>query len=248
MNNFTRPKIIHVMSAGAGIIGTFPVALKHFQMDEVVIMTDVKVDSEVDDESRKVVEAIKEIFRMANSVHLKSSIIEVDDISIGEIMTKFITVYAKNPAAEYFFNVTGGKKPLSLGLFMASVWVGGTCYYVDKGNDVNDVRELQVPRMHLNDVRNNPNYESMLAMLEAEGGMDLKLMYEKMQCKYVPMRSTDGSQKRKFSRPTMTKWIKQLAEWDLIEVNQGRNQREKMITLTDSGKFTARFIIAKKRN
>lgn len=248
MNNSARPKIIHVMSAGAGLTGTFPVALKRFQMDEVLIMTDVKGGGGKEDKSRKVGEAVDEIVRMAQSVHLKMSVVEVDNLSIGEIMTKFITTYAKNPSADYYFNVTGGKKPLALGLFMASVWVGGKCYYIEEGNELSDIQELQVPRMHLNDVRNNPNYENMLVMLDADGKTDLKLLYEKMQQEYVPMRSIGGNKKRNFSRPTMTKWIKQLAEWDLIDVREGRNQREKEIILTDSGRFTAKFIAATKQN
>jgi hypothetical protein len=234
------------MSAGEGLVGTFPIALRHYQMDKVIVITDVKERSSKDVKAQKVAQAIRDIVQMANAVKLEITVIEVDGLSISEIMAKFIDVYAKSYDDHYFFNVTGGKKPLALGLFMASVWVGGTCYYVNEGGNENAVQELKVPRMHLNDVRSNPNYESFLVMLDERGEMDLKMAFSLMQERYVPMRSPAGVTKRTFSRPTMTKWLRQLNDWGLIEIKQGRNQREKVVTLSDEGMFTARFLRAGK--
>lgn len=242
----TNPRVVHIMSAGEGLVGTFPIALRHYQMDKVIVITDVKERSSKDAKTQKVVQAIKNIVQMANAVKLEITVIEVDELSIGEIMAKFIDVYANCPDDHYFFNVTGGKKPLALGLFMASVWVGGTCYYVNEGDDERAVQELKVPRMHLNDVRSNPNYESFLVMLDEKGEMDLKMAFSLMQERYMPMRSPAGITKRSFSRPTMTKWLRQLNDWGLIEINQGKNQREKVVALSDEGKFTARFLRAGK--
>ena len=246
--NVSNPtsRVIHIMSAGEGLVGTFPIALRHYQMDKVMVITDVKERSSKDVKAQKVLQAIKDIVQMAKAVKLEISVIEVDDLSISGIMATFIDVYAKSPDDHYFFNVTGGKKPLALGLFMASVWVSGTCYYVNEGGDDNAVQELKVPRMHLNDVRSNPNYESFLVMLDERGEMDLKMAFSLMQERYMPMRSPAGITKRTFSRPTMTKWLRQLNDWGLIEINQGKNQREKVVALSDEGRFTARFLRASK--
>lgn len=240
---------IHVMSAGQGLKSTFPLALRHYRMDRVLIVTDVPMNETADEKKNKVVMAVREITTTTEKVGLPTEILEVSSALPRDVLAKFVEFYARFPKASYYFNVTGGRKPLALSLMLASIWVGGECYYVPEvqGDEIVGIQELNVPRMHLDEVRKNPNYESFLILLDRRGPMELKSAYCALQEGYIPQRRKDGSRQLNFSRPTMSKWLRQLEAWGLIVLTSSSSLREKNVALTEEGTFTARFLKASRK-
>lgn len=223
-------------------------------MDKVVIVTDVpKTNSE--SSAQSVWQSIDQTIELLIRNGIENEVIEIDDVTENMQLIELIALYAKHPEAKFLFNVTGGRKPIALSLMLASIWTNGICYYIPEAVDqgMEDVLEIKIPKMHINDIRQNSNYNSYLNILleykesdKEDGWMSRKELTTKMEKLYRPQRRTSGKMKMSFSSSMMTKWTAQLEEWALIEVNYSDNRREKIMRLTDDGVFAVKLLKATK--
>lgn len=238
---------IHIMSAGKGLDSTFQTAIKAYPVGGVVIVTDVNIE-EIQNviEKKEIVESVRNVQETCRRVDWSCEVIIVPHGSLEQLRDSIMDLCIRNPKDRYYFNVTNGNKMLSLGLFMISIWIGGEAYYIDRGKTKgsNKVLPLGVPKMHLEDVLSNPNYERLLRAL-LPGNMLMKELYPRMQNGYVPYREGDKKAKRTLSRGTLSKWVGKLEEWKLIEVvYTAKNRKDKVIGITSDGRFAIRYIEA----
>lgn len=238
---------IHVMSAGKGLDSTFQTAIKAYPVGGVVIVTDVDIHERQDNaEKSDIIESVRSVQETCQRVDWPCEVIVVPHGSLEVLRDRVMERYIRNPEDRYFFNVTNGNKILSLGLFMISLWVGGEAYYIDKGKikGSGKVLSLGVPKMHLEDILSNTNYERVLRAL-LPGDMPMKELYPLMQKGYQPYRELDKKAKRSLSRGTLSKWVAKLEEWGLVEVvHTAKNRKDKVVGITSDGKFAIRYIEA----
>jgi len=239
-----RSKNVHVMSAGKGLPRTFQAAVKMFPISEVVIITDVDPAAVIKSEKRgQVAEAIEQMMDTCRRLDWPCRVLKVEGGNLDDIRDVVLGECAKDPEAAYHFNVTGGTKMLSLGLFLISLWVDGTCYVVDEGTE--EVIVLDVPKMRVAEVLQNPNYEIVLHKLAGRGEVALKDLFDEMRHDFVPRREGDRKAKRSLSRGTLSKWTARLSEWHLVELTSTEgNDRSKTIRITKDGRFALKFIEA----
>lgn len=238
---------IHIMSAGKGLESTFQTAIKVYPVGGVVIVTDVDIEEHHDNtEKSDIVESVRSVQETCRRVDWPCEVIVVPHGSLELLRDRVMDLYIRNPENHYFFNVTNGNKILSLGLFMISIWIGGEAYYIDKGKvkGSGKVLPLGVPKMHLEDVLSNPNYERVLRAL-LPGDMPMKDLYPRMQDGYQPYREGDKKAKRSLSRGTLSKWVARLEGWGLVEVvHTAKNRKDKIVGITGDGRFAIRYIEA----
>jgi hypothetical protein len=121
----TENEIIHIMSAGANIHNTFPVAInKISSATKVYVIVEDNVYKDMIDEKRqqeleKIRNSIKTLQEIAkpfveNGVHE----LRIPDDSLECTRDAVIKIYSENQSAKFFFNLSGGTKMLSIGLFM----------------------------------------------------------------------------------------------------------------------------------
>lgn len=242
-------KRVHIMSAGESLYPTFIQALKRYGMDSIIVISGRLGSAKAHSAIR---ESIEQVMATAQSIDLEFRHIEVEDESLESIRDSMVEVLTEHGDADFKFNVTGGKKTLSLGLFMMSIWLQGTSYYVRKEEGGSGgIVELSVPRIHRADMERNPNLLLVLDLLDRarsgnsdpEGGIPRKILYEELSRNgFRPVRLNNGKERRKPSNPMLSKWLDSLEGRGLVEVRTSpTNRRERIVRITMDGIFTLRF-------
>lgn len=256
-----RQERIHIIASGANIGKTVHLAIKeepHISRIFVIVEKDICQDSGKDREDRKklkqsIREAISEVREISRQMKIHFDTILIDTISIESVRDAVLTIYDKYPDADYSFNISGGTKPLSNGLFLMSIWVQGTVYHTPTDDTI---QRLFIPKMHPKDISQNVNYGEILDCLSAsvknspeKYGVAGRDIFTEMKKRYTPIRETgDRKTKRIYSRGTLTKNLATLIEWGLVsEMEHPKSKKEKMYTITEDGKFTLKFFLMQKK-
>ena len=246
-------EIIHIMSAGANIHNTFPVAInKISNATKVYVIVEDNVYEDVADEGRQKmlvdirdsINTLKEIAKpfVENGVHE----IKIPNDSLEYIRDAVIEIYSKNQGAKFFFNLSGGTKMLSIGLFMMGLWIDAVPYVVDL---TSQPRKLSVPKIHIKDLTENPNRVLILKNLNEKksNGVTRKNLFDKVAKEYIPIRERD-KKKRNLKQGTFNALIGSLLEWELIgEKFKIGSKKEKVYHITPDGEFTLNFIRIKQK-
>ncbi|TQD23570.1 hypothetical protein [Methanolobus vulcani] len=248
---------IHIMSAGANVHNTFPIAIYNISpASEVYVIAEKRVYEDSDNpktqESRVAIrKSIEDLIKLAtpivkNGVH--EVIIEAD--TIDYIRAKVFEIYKNNPNAQYYFNVSGGTKILSIGLFMMAIWLEATPYHIDMEDIAN---EIPIPKVHIEDFQSNQNRETILRILDAQKPSDednlktlsrMKLR-EKLSKEYIPIRDKNRED-RTLKDGVFNSLTHDLLKWNLIDERhiEGR-KKEKEYILTPDGELTLKFVSLK---
>ncbi len=235
------------MSAGESLCPTFIQALKAYGMDSVVVISGRLGNAKA---HLSIQQSIDQVRVTARSIDLEFEHMEVEDESLENIRDSVVEVLLKHGDADFKFNVTGGKKTLSLGLFMMSIWLQGTSYYVKKEEE-GGIVELSVPQLHRVDIERNPNLLLVLDLLasaktvgsDTNGGMPRKELYQELsRIGFLPVKMRNGKERRKPSNPMLSKWLPALETRGLVEVRTpSANKKERLVRITPDGIFTLRF-------
>ena len=244
----TENEIIHIMSAGANIHNTFPVAITEISpATKVYVIVEDNVYEDVADEKRQKmlvdirdsIKTLKEIAKpfVKNGVHE----IRTADDSLEHTRDAVIKIYSENQGARFFVNLSGGTKMLSIGLFMIGLWIDAIPYLVDLKSQP---RKLSVPKIHINDLTENPNRVLILTKLNARksSGMTRKDLFDEAAKEYIPIRVRD-TKKRELKQGTFNSLVASLLKWGLVseEFKEG-SKKEKVYRITPDGNFTLNFI------
>lgn len=244
----TENEIVHIMSAGANIHNTFPVAInKISSATKVYVIVEDDVYEDVTDEKRQkmlvdIRDSIKKLKEIAkpfveNGVHE----IKIPDDSLECTRDAVIKIYSENQGARFFFNLSGGTKMLSIGLFMMGLWIDAVPYVVDLDSQP---RKLSVPKIHIKDLTENPNRVLILTKLNEtkSKSMTRKYLLDKAAKEYIPIRERERK-KMELKQGTFNSLIASLLEWELIseEFKEG-SKKEKVYRITPDGEFTLNFI------
>jgi hypothetical protein len=240
---------IHIISSGETIHETFPISINELKMDRAIILVEDDVFRDSDNKHHPLIrESITIVEELAGILKKSFEIKRIPGISLENIRNAVLDIFNQYPDAVYYFNITGGTKVLSNGLFMMSIWLEGSAYHV--GED-GKFQILAVPKIHVEDLKKNENYISILEILvrSEKNKKPLKELFTEMEKEYKPLREGDRKAKRNLSRGTLSKWIHDLISWGLVtEEFKKDNKKEKNIKITDDGIFTLKFIrVARKR-
>lgn len=239
---------IHIISSGETIHETFPISIRKLQMDRAIVLVEADVFENSDNKHHPLIrESISQVEKDAKRLKIFFEIKCIQSISLENIRNAVLDIFNNHPDAVYYFNITGGTKVLSNGLFLMSIWLEGIAYHVGEGGKF---QILAVPKIHVEDIRKNENYISMMEILvnSKKHEMPLKELFIEMEKDYKPLRKEDQKAKRNLSRGTLSKWIQDLISWGLVtEEFKKNNKKEKNIKITEDGIFTLKFIRAARK-
>jgi hypothetical protein len=242
---------IHIISAGESIHKTYPVAIKKELKDitrsYVIVEKGIFVDSLDDDEKKRAAKiaiqaAIEKVERISKEMDISFHQIIIDTITIENVRDAVLDIYNEYPDAQYSFNISGGTKILSIGLFMMSIWIGGDSYHTPGGEII---QKLNIPKMHVKDISTNQNYVQILNLLEPYGdsGMLRKDLSREMEKTYSPVRNSGEKSTRKLTGGVLSKLTESLNKWKLVEeFPRPKSKKEKMFRITADGLLALKFI------
>lgn len=241
---------IHVVSGGSSVYNSFKLAVRKFPMDNEIIVIEKNVFENLEDpnfnedkkkELKAISDAIIELEFALDDLGIQHSRYLLEDSSLNSLSDMIIDIYSKYKDSHFYFNVTGGKRVIPFRLFMFANWLGGTSYYADIENS--HVEVFNVPKIHLEDIRKNPNYMIILESIY-EKGQSIKYtdLFSKTAEKYIPMRQKKV-ENEKLQRGTFSKLKESLISFGLIEEEYlPDNKRNKIISLTYDGKLAYKLL------
>jgi hypothetical protein len=236
---------IHIISAGESIHKTFPKAVNEFKIDCVIIVVEENVFKNPDfGRNSLIINAINEVQNLAFILEKSFEIKNIPSITLEAIRDAILEIFTTYNKSKFYFNITGGTKILSNGLFMMSIWINGKTYYIDENGSI---QILTTPKIKIENVGKNINYVILLNILASHknSGILQKHLFIKMKEEYKPIRENTRKMKRNLSRGTLSKWINDLYKWGLLSTNYAKdNKKEKVISITNDGLFALNFIRA----
>jgi hypothetical protein len=256
-HRMAKKEKIHIMSAGANVHNTFRTAIYEIApASEVYVIAEKRVYEDSKDpkkqESRDAIRTSIENLKQQASPIIKKGVHEeiIEDDTLDYIREKVFEIYKKNPDAEYYFNISGGTKALSIGLFMTSLWLEATLYHVDMNNTA---KIISIPKVHIEDFQSNPNRETILRILAAQKPSDddnLKTLSrvklrEKLAKEYIPIRDKKRAD-RDLKDGVFNSLTRDLLKWNFIDERYVEgSKKEKEYILKPDGEFTLKFVSLK---
>lgn len=249
----TKKDVVHIMSAGANVHNTFLSSIHNIPpASEIYIIAEKRIYEDSDDlykrESRiaikKSIESLKELAGPIAKKGVHEEIIESD--TLDYIKDAVFGIYEKNPDAHYYFNVSGGTKALSIGLFMMALWFEAIPYHVDMDQNANII---SIPKVHIEEFQSNPNRIIILQILNTQKSKILsrKKLFEKLSEEYIPIRDK-GRANRNLKDGVFNSLTRDLLNWGLIaERHIEGSKKEKEYFLTSDGEFTLKFTTLKRK-
>ncbi|EQB68157.1 MAG: hypothetical protein ACYCSO_04860 [Cuniculiplasma sp.] len=242
---------LHIFSAGRSVDSTFIQAVKRYRIDTLVILKTMLGKSESDKkEDMNIENSIRLLRSKAKEIGVATNVITVSEDNANEIRDEILRLKGDFPDAEFYFNITGGKKILSLNLFTMAVWIDAIVYYVDINENI---LEFTIPRIHSDNLDPNGSYFSILSILfslsnQGKQAVLYSEVYEKLSEIYRPSTQRSKGKYPKLRRGTFSKLVRYLIEHSLIEEEyKTSNHRNKLLKLTHDGVFTFNFINRNRR-
>ena len=171
--------------------------------------------------------------------------IVVNEDSVDNIRDAVLERQRVHPLSECFFNITGGKKVLSLNLVTMAVWMDATPYYVDISGHIS---EFSIPRIHPDNLDPEGPYFSILSIMYSlsNEGNDSVLysdVFLKLGESYRPTVQRTKGRYPNLRRGTFSKLIRYLIERGLLEEDfVGAGHRSKELKITRDGVLPFNFI------
>ncbi len=246
------------MSAGERVNQTFPICIKSLEsITHTFIVVEEGVYHDLPDDPEhlrsvkpQIRQAIDSVRTICEPMAISFAVIRTPDTTIHSIRDAILATSRQYPEARYSFNLSGGTKMLSLSLFIMALWLDAQIYLTPSDDRI---EQVLIPRMHLDDVRRNPNYITALSILSHRDTGNWTSRQEfgrELEKRYQPSRlSGDRKMTRRPNRGTITKILQQLIEWSLIEESFCQNSRKaKQYRLTLHGEFAWKVLQAEDRD
>lgn len=240
---------IHFISAGESIGSTFKKTIKDsgypITRAVVIVEDDILIEKNEDDDDRKKIkrkirDAINEVKYICEYFEIDFKLKEIPQISsnlsLNNVRDSVLEILEIYPGSKYYFNISGGGKILSIGLFLMSLWVEGVSYHVDR---LNHFQKLSVPKMHIKDMSKNPNYVYIMEIISKSSRKPISR--KELLGKFKAKKGGDKTEKE--FGGILTKHVANLTYWGLVkETFVKGNKKEKEYDLTDDGIFALNFI------
>ena len=162
------PEHIHIISAGENIHTACPAA---FRILPTITRISVFVDGDifgtspdpVIDKSRRTVRnAVESVREIAISLFIPYSRETVFLPAYPSVRDTLGRIHREFPGARFTFDLSGGSKPLCIALLAMSFWLDGEVY---SAFDEKAVRNVPLPDRSVRSLLENPNYQTILAIL-----------------------------------------------------------------------------------
>lgn len=202
----------------------------------------------------KIRDSIEGVCEICEKVRIHCTVVRTPDTTLESVRDSILPLAVNQRDAKLSFNLSGGTKMLTLSLHTLALWLDGDIYLTPRSGNF---EHFSIPKMHLNDVRDNPNNSTALFYLGnknlnesnrvKEGTWKLgKDFARHMTNHYVPKKSSDGKKMDvKPKRSTISKLISRLEEWNLIEERANpKSKREKEYRITRDGLFALAILRA----
>lgn len=257
-----RLEHIHFISSGENIHNTYHLAISNNQITRtyVIVEKDICIISSKDDLPRKerkekIQAAIREVKSISEKVKIAYNTIRIESVTLESVRDAVLEIYNKYPDAEFSFNISGGTKVLSIGLFVMSLWLTGEVFYTPSGTSI---QKLAIPKMHIKELSGNPNYieilKSLSPSIKSRNKYPVNIVTRKdlliqMKRNYKPVRDMgDTKTKRELGSGTLTKLVANLMEWDLIhEEFLPGSRKEKIYSISPDGEFALKFFLIQQK-
>lgn len=257
-----RQEHIHIISSGENIHNTYHLAISNSQITRtyVIVEEDIYRISPKDDDSRrerkeKIQAAIREVKSISEKVKIPYETIRIDSVTLESVRDAVLEIYNKYPDARFSFNISGGTKVLSIGLFVMSLWLYGEVFYTPSGTSI---QRLAIPKMHVKELSANPNYIEILKSLSCSTSAKDKNVMRKVTRKdllnemkkhYKPVRDFgESTTKRELGSGTLTKLLANLLDWELIiEEFRPGSRKEKIYSIAPDGDFALKFFMIQQK-
>ena len=243
-----QDKRIHIMSAGQSLHKTFPTAIKHISYaTKLYVIIEDRVYEKADKEENQIqrdaiINSIKKLEEIATPfVDDGVEVIRIPNDTLDHIRDAVVSMYEKNKDAQYYLNLSGGTKALSIGLFMMALWIEAIPYHIDRDGNP---RLIPIPKVHMGDFQKNPNRILILDILSNQPGKSLSRrdLKNKLDKRYIPVKDSRKST-QSISYGGFTSLIDSLIEWNLIEKRfLSDSEKEIEYHITPDGEFTLRFV------
>jgi DNA-binding HxlR family transcriptional regulator len=215
---------IHVFISGNSNYDTFKKTLKHFTLSKIIIL---KSNGDIPEGA---IQAHRSIQDDCNKLDIDFEEAEYEDNNVEAEIVAITDLKRKNPEANFYFNVTGGRKPEALMATMASLWIGGLAYYWPESGS--EPLEFPIPRVSVNDLAKNKLHLKILECIINGPRSQSKI---KSEIKTLPGTNKD------LSPQALSNSIKSLENYGLI--TKKPVGRETKVEITLSGKIAYSMII-----
>lgn len=257
------------MTAGKSIDKTFlTINSKLKEISQICILVEETIyensldDSEKEEERKKeredIIKAIDNVREHCRSLEIGFDEIRLKDTSLLSLRTALTPLNNHPTGTRLTFNLSGGTKMLSLATFVMALWLDAEIYLTPRSGKL---EQINIPRMHLNDIQKNPNYIQALKILSShtermvpqmknnsldadseemvQSWMAGRDFSREMTKKFQPVRfSGDSKETKEPNKGAISKIKGQLEKWNLLEerVNP-KSKREKEYRLTADGEW-----------
>lgn len=257
-----RQEHIHIISSGENIHNTYHLAISNNKITRtyVIVEEDIFKKDPADDATRKdrkgkIQAAISEVKSISEKMKISYETIRIESITLESVRDAVLEVYNKYPNARFSFNISGGTKVLSIGLFVMSLWLIGEVFYTPSGTSI---QKLAIPKMHIKELSANPNYIQILKSLSPSlkskdksiaRKLSRKDLHAEMKKHYKPVRDIgDKKTKRELGSGTLTKLLANMMDWDLIQEEfLPGSRKEKSYSISPDGEFALKFFLIQQK-
>jgi hypothetical protein len=253
---------IHFITSGEHIHETYPLVVKGKDITRTYVIVErnigtisPKQDVDPRDLNKKIQAAIEKVKTKSDEMDIAFELIQIESVTLESIRDAILEVYNKYPDARFSFNITGGTKLHSIGLFVMSVWLMGDVYYTPTKNSI---LKLAIPKMQIKELSGNPNYIEILKSLSPSPRakdkniarkVTRKDLFSEMKKRYKPVRDIgDRKTKRDLGSGTLTKLLANMLDWELIvEEFRPGSKKEKIYSIAPDGEFAVKFFLIQQK-
>lgn len=215
---------IHIFISGKSNYNTFKKTLKYYPVSKIIIL---KGDKGIPEDAK---EAHQLIRNDCHNLEIDFDEITYEENNVEDEITTITDIKRKNTESNFYFNVTGGRKPEALMAAMASLWIGGKAYYWPEKSG--SPLEFPTPRISVNDLARNKLHLEILNCINKQPLNQSKI---RTMIGKLPGKNKD------LSPQALSKSIKSLEEYGLV--NKKIEGRESIISITLSGKIAYSMVI-----
>lgn len=253
---------VHFLLAGEHAHETYPLVIKGKGITRTFVIVEKnigkispKADIDQTELTKKIHAAIRKVRTKSEEMDITCETLQIESVSLESIRDAVLEVFFRYPDARYSFNITGGTKLHSIGLFVMSLWLAGEVYYTPTKSDI---YKLAIPKMKVKELSGNPNYIEILKVLAPPAktkekgsprAVTRKDLLNEMKKRYKPVRDIgDKKTKRELGSGTLTKLLANMLEWDLvIEEFRSGSKKEKIYKITQDGEFALKFFLTQQK-
>lgn len=236
----SKKPVMHVFSSGRSVDDIFAETVQGLPINFAVVLNP-PIDN--DKQRAEIGESITKLENKCREFKIDFRLIDLPSSNLEDVRDEVIELINNNPQYKMYFNITAGKKLLSLYLLLMSVWLDAIPYYVEQNGDI---ITLEIPKIHRNEIQNNPYLLTFLEFLyntgSNKGGLPYSQLFERMTEAYKGQRVGLSGRPPKLPKGTFSRWARKLVELQLVdEAFEGSGHKKKMLKITSSGIFTYKF-------